>query len=674
MSLAQAAPARNTGWGPPRLAGAGGYPRLGALVVVALSVLLALLVWDDYGVGWDAEAQRRIAQQGMKVVLGKDDAGYRLAHNEFYGLAWEAPLLLAEAGLNDTRDIYFVRHLLTHLLFIVGGLCCSMLAYRMFGDRRLAVVALALFLLHPRIHAYSFINTKDVPFLSLFMVSLLAAHHAFHRCTVRAFLVCGVSIGVLANLRIMGVGLFVAVVGLWTLVFLLSRKRGDGLGLATGGALVGGTVLTLYALSPALWANPARLITAAAMLNSHSTMVTEVFQGQLASTGQLSAQYIPAWVAISTTPITLALGVIGGLAICVRGVARPSAIFTNPARRFEWLLLACLVLPIGVVVVLDSHVHDGWRHMFFLWAPLTMLAVVGLAEVMRLASRNGKRVVLALVWGGAATTFAQAAAMHPYPYAYFNFLVDRSTPERLRWQYDMDWRHNAYAEALRALPALHADVSILAATTPAMHEHLIGLQRRILPPNVRSWVFLAGERAPDVTLFHEGVARLGVLPANNVIFKAKAYNNTIALVVGGSGDARREEWDASYERFVSKPLLARSGFSVHAGERALLYAKRGCTAEDAEARFFVHVFPAPSEDGRPNVGGNGDYEWIGFAFEDRGHRLEDKCWTSFPLPSYPIAGIRTGQYTGAGWKWDVRVPDAGLDALKVRGVPANTAR
>lgn len=670
MSLAQAALGRNTP--PPRTGGAAGYPRLGASVVVALAVALALLVWDDYGVGWDAEPQREIARQTVNLALGQETRWHNPV-DRFYGVVLELPLLWAEAWFSDSRSVFLMRHLVTHLLFIMGGLACSMLAYRMFGDRRLALVALALFLLHPRIHAYSFINSKDVPFLSLFMIGLLATHHALGKRTVGAFLLCGVSLGVLVNLRITGLALFVGALGLWSLDFVVARAQGARRDWAPGVALVGAAALTLYAVSPALWANPAEIVTWARLMNSHPTLVTEVLQGELVTNRGLPAHYVPMWVAISTTPITLALGVIGGLTVCARGVARPAAVFTHPARRFEWLLLTCLVLPVGAVAVLGSNIHDGWRHLFFLWAPLTMLAMVGLNGMMRLTSRNLKRGVLALVTGSAATTFAQAAALHPYPYAYFNFLVDRTTPERLIWQYDLDWRYNAYAEAIRQLSASHADRSVLVGTWPANQGHLLWKQRKILPPQQRSWILIAGERPADLTFFHEGNAKLDALPADNVVFRAKAYNNTLAVVTGTPGGTPRDEWLATYRRLVAKPLVARAVFPIHAGERTLHYVKARCTAEDVEAPFFVQVFPARREDAGPNAGGNGGFVWFGFAFEQRGHRLEDKCWTSFPLPDFPIVGIRTGQYADAGWKWDVALSDAGLDALKARGAPANTA-
>ena len=59
-----------------------------------------------------------------------------------------------------------------------------MLALRLFGARLPAVAATLLFLLHPRLYAHSFFNSKNLPFLAMFMVALFLTHPAFKRGNV----------------------------------------------------------------------------------------------------------------------------------------------------------------------------------------------------------------------------------------------------------------------------------------------------------------------------------------------------------------------------------------------------------------------------------------------------------------------------------------------------------
>ena len=85
-----------------------------------------------------------------------------------------------------------------------------------------------LFLTHPRLYAHSFFNLKDLPFLSMFMVALYLTHRAFRRDAVWAFALCGAGVGLLANIRIVGLMLFPAVLGMLALDAFYAMKRGGG--------------------------------------------------------------------------------------------------------------------------------------------------------------------------------------------------------------------------------------------------------------------------------------------------------------------------------------------------------------------------------------------------------------------------------------------------------------
>ena len=147
---------------------------LAAAVCLAFAAA-GVAVVDDYGVGLDEETHRNTAISNVEYVMGDGDA-LPIRHERFYGLVIDLPLLLMERalGLQDRRDIYRMRHLLMHLFYIVGGLFCGLLVYRMFGSRWVALLGILLFLLHPRLYAHSFFNVKDVPFTAMFVIRLVS--------------------------------------------------------------------------------------------------------------------------------------------------------------------------------------------------------------------------------------------------------------------------------------------------------------------------------------------------------------------------------------------------------------------------------------------------------------------------------------------------------------------
>ncbi len=188
-----------------------------ALMGGVLFAGVGVAVLDDYGVGADEFAERRTARATLAYISGAaPEIATKKSHERFYGMAFQLPVLLLEQalGLDDSRHILLLRHLLTHLVFVAGGVCCGGLVFRLYGRRLPALVALLLFLLHPRLYAHSFFNPKDIPFLVLVMVALALTHRACRKDTLGAFALCGLSVGLAINLRIFGWMLVPAVLAL----------------------------------------------------------------------------------------------------------------------------------------------------------------------------------------------------------------------------------------------------------------------------------------------------------------------------------------------------------------------------------------------------------------------------------------------------------------------------
>ena len=274
---------RRTAEPPNRRTAVGGCRGVDALIALAVFAALGAALLDDYGVAWDEAVQRSIGQAAIAYAQG-DAGALPPGSDRYYGAAFEAPLILVERllGLTDSRAVYLSRHLLTHLFFLTGGFFCWLLAFRLFRDRRLALFALLLFLLQPRLYAHSFFNTKDIPFLVMFMIALYLTQRAFRRDTAGAFALCGLGVGVLVNLRIMGLLLCAAVPALRALDLLQAhgpaeRRRA----LATGGAFLLAAAAALYAVSPHLWRDPLELIDAVATFARHPTRIPTLFQGEL---------------------------------------------------------------------------------------------------------------------------------------------------------------------------------------------------------------------------------------------------------------------------------------------------------------------------------------------------------------------------------------------------------
>ncbi len=612
------------------------------MVVISLFLLVGIVVLDDYGIPADALTQRNyIAILNTDYILGKD-VGFEKNWNRLYGIVFELPLLLVDRvlGLEDTRSIYLSRHLLTHLFFLLGAVCCYLLAMRLFNNRLLALAAMLLFLLHPRLYAHSFFNSKDIPFFSMFMITLLLIHRAFARDTMRAFLLCGAAVAVLINLRVMGVMLLIAVVAMRGLdVGYAEGKQERVRVLKTLGGFILSSVLVSYAIWPYLWEDPLGRFVETLIHASHFPYsILELFRGEFVNSTDLPWEYIPTWFLITTPWVALLLGLIGIVFVLGHGILRPGDLLRNTPVRFQWLLLACFVLPAVAIIVLNSVLYDGWRHMYFLYAPFCLLAVYGLYQLVSLFRKKYWRVgVYALAGVGLGIVVIEMVQIHPYQYLYFNALVDRHTPEYLRTQYEMDYWGTSYREGLEYLLERYPDSPIY---VYGEYDDHIRKNQMILPASDRQRFVLNPGRADFYfTKHHEKLDNF------NLAYTLKVYNNTILTVRNVNLDSQEASVQAFYRDIYQKiktyEPVTRSGFDIYVDRDKLVYIKESCSRGLWE-RFFVHVFPVNKADLTDSRQPHG-FENLDFKYFTYGVRFDGRCMAIIPLPEYEMDFIRTGR-------------------------------
>ena len=622
------------------------------LLICGLFLLAGLALLGDYGIGADQDTQRRIATANIDYILGRAD-GIRVSNgrealapsDRFYGVAFELPLLLAERllGLEDLYQVNRLRLTLTHLFFIIGGYFCYRLAYRLFGSRLIALLALLFLLLHPRIYGHSFFNSKDLPFLSMFLIALYLLERAFRRDTVGAFVLLGIGVGLLTNLRIMGVMLFPAIIAMRGLDWFQAgggpeRRRV----LLTGGLFLLTAGLTWYAVTPYAWANPIEHLAGSLGLTvGHPTVVSVLFQGARIPSDQLPWHYLPTWFLITTPPFMLLLGGLGAAAAVARGCRRPGAVFRNTRRRFLLLLLACFLLPPLAAALLNSNQYDDWRHLYFVYGPAVLLAAGGLRGLTVAWPRRGRwrAGAYGLAGLGLGLILIQMAQLHPLQYVYFNFLVDRTTPEQLRERYEMDYWELAQWPALQELLARYPGETLTVRIEHlSMWEALAPAARRRLPRT-------AG-RDSDFQLTYQREPSQPDLAFNSA-YPRRFYNNTLAVLrpaaaawmTGAALAAYRE----LYREARAGEAIIRGNYDVYLKGRRLTFLRENCRPEGHKVWFRVDALPPHREILPPGLWEPGSFA----SYYNQPVRLGAVCLAVIQLPAATRGNLILDQ-RGAG--------------------------
>ena len=607
----------------------------GGLILCGLFLLVGLALAGDYGFNWDDPIQRQIAVGNLDYILGRADRIETVNYEDrVYSAVVELPLLLVERvlGIEDYHYVHRLRTTLTHLFFIIGAFCCYRLAGRLFDNRLIAILALLLFLLHPRIYAHSFFNSKDLAFLSMFSIALYLLERAFRRETLGAFVLLGIGVGLLTNLRIMGIMLLAAALAMRALDLFYARGGPERKQvLLTAGLFTLAAGLTVYGLSPYAWTNPIDyLITSLSHTVSHPTVWPQLFQGDLIPSDELPPHYTPTWFSITTPPLLMLLGLVGMAAIVAQSLARPGAAFRNTRGRFGLLLAAAFLLPPLTVVLLGATQYEGWRHLYFIHAPLCLLAAGGGGWLAAALARQGRRRAgaYALMGLGLGLILLQMTQLHPLQYVYFNFLADRTTPEHLQTRYVMDHWRLAYRAALVELLERHPGETLVVRAAPRHTKTLPAAARQRLQ-------FAGGGRSADyeLTLFDPGNPDL----AFNSRYR-RFYNNTLvavrpldaALMTPAAVAAYRE----IYRQAITGEPISRGDYAVYLEDKRLTFIRENCPPDSPDAWLGVKVFPHAPET-YPDFRGDRSY----VAYGNYGVRLGDTCLAVIQLPDYAQGGL-----------------------------------
>ena len=380
-------------------------------------------------------------------------------------------LLIIEkiAGITEFGDTYKLRHIVTHLFFLLSAFYFYKLIFLIYKKKTLAVLGFLLLVINPTIYGHSFFNSKDIPFLSMFIICFYQFAIAFKDKKHYQFLLLGLFTGFLINIRIMGI-LFVAFI-IFFLVFDLlihkKEKNSNKKHLLLILIFFISAIITTIVTWPLLWQNPIQnFVYAFNNLSQYPWDGTTLFNGKLVSAKDLSWYYIPAWFCINTPIIYLILGFSGMLFFVIHTLKNLKTFNLKAIDKNNLLFLFSFLVPIFVVIVLHSVLYDTWRHLFYIYPAFILLAIYFINFCI-----NTK-----LKWVVSATTIISISAVSffivsnfPFHHVYFNQFVSWHKGEYIRKNYEMDYWGVSYNKALEyILENDHRDTIKISADNPTI--------------------------------------------------------------------------------------------------------------------------------------------------------------------------------------------------------------
>ncbi len=459
--------------------------------------LIGISVYKDYGVSWDEPMHRQIAMVSAKHLASNFLPNYQTPEFDSlpsladysarqYGVIFDLPMYVAEVllGYDDTMpEIYYLRHLGIFFLFYISVFFFFLIVKNRFKSWWMGLTGCLFLILSPRIFADSFYG-KDVVFLSLTIISIYffiryLANKTFINATVFAL-----ATAVMVSQRITGIFIPCLAV-LMTAIDIVKTEKpfaqlfGNFLSLFI--YLTAFMIFTVI-FWPFLWNAPlGNFINALAVMNKFPITYDIFYFGSFIQSTQVPWHYIPLWIMITTPLIYIFFFILGFFRIITGMIKRN--LYSGHNEQQDFLFLLLFMTPLVAVIVLNSALYDGWRHMYFIYAPFLLIAMTGFETVLGIMKqgRTGRErratiFIAAVIVLGLITTSYQMTRNHPFQNVYFNILVGKNGG-RL---FELDYWGLSFRQGLEYIVKndQRSEIKIAANVLPVCMNNAIFLERQ----------------------------------------------------------------------------------------------------------------------------------------------------------------------------------------------------
>ena len=426
-----------------------------AIFMVAV-LLTGWLTIGGYNAGADQKPEEGILFMNLKayagLILDENESSYMQSLGEAdvltdierdHGAAAMyllAPFTAMSSLRNDRVAFVRVYRMVVFFMFWLGLVALYALTRKITQSRLMGILSVLMLWLSPRFFAESVYNNKDGLSLATMLLALVCGYCFLEHQNWKTILLFGFTNALAINTRISGFFSF-GLVGLLYILELTVEKKWSMKAFSYGAAAVVSTVLCFILLTPACWHGHFLDFWQYYLINSSSftrwhdwTMEAgQVFHTMLRP---IPAWYLPAWIAVTTPPIfilAILCGLVSAVALMIRAMRKKEW----PALSVRFRILLGMLILIGYlsVVIGKSNLYNGWRHCYFLYGPMVILAVCALQDLMQGCKSKCLRKSGAFVVGlQMALCVAIIAGTYPYEFAYFNAFAGAHPEEN--WEVD----------------------------------------------------------------------------------------------------------------------------------------------------------------------------------------------------------------------------------------------
>jgi hypothetical protein len=482
---------------------------VGALL--ALTALVAFWTVGDYAITVDEFNADDYGQKSLAwyTSLFTNRSNFDSVEDTlwFYGPWFH--ILTALVQSLDLAEHWATRHLLTFLLGL-ATLAALLPMARLAGGRWAGLVAVGLCLTTGYLYGSMFVTPIDIPFMfamtwaTLAIMLMAVPIVPLWPATVATGLFTGLAIatrssGLIAHVYLIGA------MSLCAAEAVLRSGRSAGPDLLRIGVRTLSAMVIAWLTAIALWpwlqvGNPITQFAEAFLYFANHPSSWEFHHwGEKVRTTALPWSYVPAQLLVRLPEgfiLLLGAAALSGIASVVAvlrlGLAPSShprlsrlkeAVLVTAQARQSLIVWVAAVVPIAAIILQNSTLYDGIRHVLFL---IPMLAVVASLGFLRLAPllRRFPAATAAVAGAYVAHAVLTLAVLHPIQYAAFNVFAGGMSGAYGR--FEQDYWSLAVLPALRRLEdRIDRDDPGRFASTPPSIKLCVGFHEELVAPMFR---------------------------------------------------------------------------------------------------------------------------------------------------------------------------------------------
>jgi len=418
------------------------------IILFFIYLFFSFLIYKDYGISIDEPSTRFHGLVSFNYIVGllNKFLFFNFAINENlpnlqsyehrdYGVFFEIIAITIERifKLSNFSEIFYLRHLITNIFFIISSLFFAKVIFKFTKDLNFSLWGSIILYTTPRIFANSFYNNKDLIFLSFFIICIYYIFSFFKKKNTKNLVLVSLSLAILTSIRVIGIYLLILLL-IFLLIEIFEKKKNKS-SFFDFLKIIILYFLFIYFFWPLLWESPLNNF-----LYSFKNMINYPWGGSVFYLGEyhkgayLPWHYLLVWIIASNPTGIIIIFLISFFFVAYRLVKRllkieeenySNSLWKNESELFSYLNFAIIFSPIFLIIINSSTIYSGWRHVYFVYPSIILLVIYFLNLVNKsLFKLKYKNIMNIILVSFLVINLHSLIRYHPYQNVFFNKVFD----------------------------------------------------------------------------------------------------------------------------------------------------------------------------------------------------------------------------------------------------------